>query len=184
MGGLSSPISGTENRYRYQGHELQTELGLNTYSTFYREYDPAIGRWWQIDPAVESISSYTPYSGMLNNPVLMNDPDGDCPPGVPCENPLPDMERIRVNRSSNLGPGYIRNSGSRYHKGHDLYAATGTAVRSGHPNQFSTSNNQSTHNTTSVLKVEYNSDGEVFRSTLQKYTGANSAGPDYTFEFK
>lgn len=57
------------NRYRFQGHELQDELGLNTYSTFYQEYDPSIDRCMQIDPKISD--SETLYSGMANNPMLL-----------------------------------------------------------------------------------------------------------------
>lgn len=74
LGGLSFS-SGVANRYRFQGHELQDELGLNTYSTFFREYDPTIGRWMQIDPKVREFES--PYVGMANNPMLYLDILGD-----------------------------------------------------------------------------------------------------------
>ena len=38
--------------------------------------------------------------------------------------------QIRRNRASNLGPGTVRNGGTRFHAGHNLYAPNGTAVRS------------------------------------------------------
>jgi len=72
LGGLST-TTGTPNRYRFQRHELQDELGLNIYSTFYREYDPAIGRWWQVDPFDQFPA---PYLGFGNNPINGTDPDG------------------------------------------------------------------------------------------------------------
>lgn len=57
---------------------------------------------------------------------------GDCPPGVSCENPLPNMQ-VRQNRASNLGPGNVRvnpDGSVRPHHGHDLHAPTGTQVSS------------------------------------------------------
>jgi len=38
--------------------------------------------------------------------------------------------QVRHNRASNIGPGYVRNSGTRFHAGHDLHAPTGTNVSS------------------------------------------------------
>jgi RHS repeat-associated protein len=81
----------TENRYLYnQGageKKFNTErifdLGLNIDLTKFRAYDPAIGKWWQVDPLADEglLASLTPYNYSNNNPVLYNDPYGDC---LPC----------------------------------------------------------------------------------------------------
>jgi RHS repeat-associated protein len=55
--------------------ELQDELGLNVYDTEYRTLDPAIARWWQIDPKASERES--PYVAMANNPIIYNDFLGD-----------------------------------------------------------------------------------------------------------
>jgi RHS repeat-associated protein len=62
------------NRFLYQGKEWQTALALNLYDFHARQYDPALGRWWAMDPAGQFSS---PYNGMGNNPVIMVDPDGE-----------------------------------------------------------------------------------------------------------
>jgi RHS repeat-associated protein len=50
------------NKYKYEGREWQDELGLNVYPFKYRTYDPAIGRFWSIDPVAENY----PYNGVYN----------------------------------------------------------------------------------------------------------------------
>lgn len=41
-----------------------------------RMYDPALGKWWQIDPEAEGYNNVSPYNYVNNNPVNNVDPDG------------------------------------------------------------------------------------------------------------
>jgi RHS repeat-associated protein len=61
--------------FKFNGIEQQNDLNLGVYSAFYRMYDPAIGRWWQVDPKPSLQESL--YLGMDGNPVLRPDPLGD-----------------------------------------------------------------------------------------------------------
>ena len=66
-----------ENKYKYNGIEYNNDLDLNSYDAFYRNLDPQIGRWKQIDSKSEERLSWTPYNSMRNNPISNIDPLGD-----------------------------------------------------------------------------------------------------------
>ncbi|GAA0877032.1 hypothetical protein GCM10009118_34420 [Wandonia haliotis] len=66
-----------EYRYGYQGSEMDNEVkgNGNSYTTFFRQLDPRLGRWKSPDPVFQPHQS--PYNSMDNNPVWFNDPLGD-----------------------------------------------------------------------------------------------------------
>jgi RHS repeat-associated protein len=65
-------------KYKFNGKELQDELGLNEYDYGARNYDPALGRWMNIDPLAEHSENITPYHYCSNNPMNRIDPTGMC----------------------------------------------------------------------------------------------------------
>lgn len=70
----------SENSYLYNdGSERQDELAIDVDATEFRMYDPALGRWWQVDPLSDEddLIDLSPYNYSYNNPVRYNDPKGD-----------------------------------------------------------------------------------------------------------
>src|SRR5690554_4738762 len=69
-------VTKTEYMYKFNGKELQDELGLDWYDYHARNYDPAIGRWMNIDPLSEVSRRWSPYTYVYDNPLIYTDPDG------------------------------------------------------------------------------------------------------------
>ena len=66
-----------ENKYLYNGKELQEETGWLDYGA--RMYQPDIGRFSSVDPLTDLQEDYTPYHYVYNNPLSFTDPTGMFP---------------------------------------------------------------------------------------------------------
>nr|WP_315203610.1 DUF6443 domain-containing protein [uncultured Flavobacterium sp.] len=64
-------------KYKYNGKELQDELGLNVYDYGMRNYDSALGRFFNMDRFSEKYYDVNPYQYCVNNPLRFIDINGD-----------------------------------------------------------------------------------------------------------
>lgn len=67
------------NNFLFNKVELQSDLELGLYQTMFRLYDPAIGRFIQVDPLAEIFPGINEYNFGFNNPVNYSDPLGLAP---------------------------------------------------------------------------------------------------------
>lgn len=67
--GYNNTITGREHNWDFQGQEHTEDLGLNVHEFRWRIHDPAIGRFWQIDPLAEDFTYNSPYAFSENKVI-------------------------------------------------------------------------------------------------------------------
>lgn len=64
------------NEWLFGGTELDNEIALSWYYKKFRNFDPQVARWVQVDPKAYEAKSWSPYSAFGGNPIRNIDPDG------------------------------------------------------------------------------------------------------------
>lgn len=95
---VSGNVNHIANRFSFGGKEYGEELGLDWYDISARNYDPAIGRWMNLDPLADQMRRHSPYNYAFDNPIFFFDPDGMAPQGCDwCK-----------NFAKGIGEGYVK----------------------------------------------------------------------------
>nr|WP_299223977.1 RHS repeat-associated core domain-containing protein [uncultured Psychroserpens sp.] len=88
--------------WKFGGKEYQEEMDLSWYDITARNYDPALGRWMNLDPLAEQMRRHSPYNYGFDNPIYFMDPDGLAPEGV-TDSYGNSLENGAVNYFGNFG---------------------------------------------------------------------------------
>ncbi|MBL0233517.1 MAG: hypothetical protein IPQ08_07610 [Chitinophagaceae bacterium] len=124
--GLAMPgntIPSSPNNHLYNaGSELQDEFSgiIDYYSTFFREYDPVLGRFNGVDPQATATMELSIYHYSGNDPVNFNDPMGDLKAASDVNGLLNYLLNINVNSLN--GPDIISFSFGEYGYVNGIYS--------------------------------------------------------------
>jgi RHS repeat-associated protein len=126
--GLMMPGRGFGNntKERFTSKERDLETGWDYFGARY--YNPTIARWMNVDPLQDIYPSHSPYNYVLNSPLMLIDPDGNCTKELTgkdnftgkykqhnCENGLVSLQEITVRgtkQNNSSGRGSIHNRGN------------------------------------------------------------------------
>jgi RHS repeat-associated protein len=73
---VQNDAASRDNRYLYNGKELNDDFGLGWNDYGARWYDAGIGRWNGVDQMSEKYLNMSPYAYVANNPISFIDPNG------------------------------------------------------------------------------------------------------------
>lgn len=178
MAGSYMPTNANKKLYN-AGSEWQDDIdGLaDYYSTFYREYDPIIGRFNSVDPMSTITDNMTTYAYANNNPIMLNDAYGttargnDPPPrgwfdgGYGLLPILDDIDDIG-EWDFTAGDNYLQQA---YNIWHNERYGNGFNLEKGISPQMQNLLNRKTHSTISIQQVTRNGES-LTKLTLASQT--------------
>lgn len=74
-----NPSDTLRRKYFFNGKEYLITFGLKMYDYGKRQYNPRLGRYYQIDPKASWMPSWSPYVFSFDNPLRYRDYDGQIP---------------------------------------------------------------------------------------------------------
>jgi hypothetical protein len=156
-------------RYRFNGQEQDNEIAGtgNTMTAEFWMYDGRLGRRWNCDPVL--VYEVSPYSVLLNCPILMKDPGGD--------EPTPDGKPVEKEKP----PIWILSSGSKFKTTVTGDGNGGVIVSA--PRKKNISDLITASNLPKEVKNETNSDADEINNIVLGFTPAGTALDFYTLRY-
>jgi RHS repeat-associated protein len=74
-----APSDTLHRKYFFNGKEYMITVGLKMYDYGARQYNPRLGRFYQVDPKADLMPNISPYVFSFNNPLRYRDYDGQIP---------------------------------------------------------------------------------------------------------
>lgn len=105
--GYNSTLTGKDHKYGFGSKEEQDELGLGWIDITARNYDPALGRWMNVDPLAELMRRHSPYNYAFDNPIYFIDADGMMP--KPSDPPVKKIKES--SQAGNINPVGVNSRG-------------------------------------------------------------------------
>lgn len=182
--GYNNVVSGTEYNYKqYQGQEWTEDLGLNVHEWKYRISDPAIGRFWQVDPLAEDYVYNGVYNFSENRVIDAVELEG--------------LEAVLVidkdERPQDNGTAGTTYTGETYYLNEETGDVNGPYRSSTYPNSRSNNDNSTKYNTLNEGDHQYNNasghDGSTKKGLNiddkgdRRTDGTNPDGEDVTMQY-
>lgn len=181
------PAGGVSSyKYKYQGQELEEELGKNTYAYQWRDYDPAIGRFNKIDRFSEKYLGVSTYAFSANSPIQYREIAGDSIHVVLRSrggNNSTNIQKLYWGQNNNGNYSFFDSSNGSAYQGGDQFVADLTNALNSLMSGGSVGNNLVTslagdlNNNVEILSSNENKAG--FDGSFVKWNSSNTNGaPD------
>ena len=111
-----APSDTLHRKYFFNGKEYMVTVGLKMYDYGARQYNPRLGRFYQVDPKADLMPNISPYVFSFNNPLRYRDYDGQIPYPITVRSFAPFKDFGFGYHGDNRGYSTSSNASARVHQ--------------------------------------------------------------------